>query len=175
MRPDLQDVGGLHRADAVMGRPNIVVQLASREKVAAFREGLGDVLGVTAIEMSPKAFWILGGLDALYLTLSRAERWGSRPLPPHTAALLRTTDEDRRSGMPPYVITGLVLREDEPNTAEHGIPLVVRAVLRLVAETNKSNPGELRTVGFFEHELFASGGTPKEIAALLAKSIDLES
>jgi hypothetical protein len=155
-----------------MGRPNIIVQLPTREKVRGFREGLGDTVGVVALELEPKVFWTLGGLDALYLTLSRAERWGSRPLPPHTAALLRTTDEEQTNGMPPYVITGLVLKEDEPNTAKHGIPLLMRAVLRLANETNKANPGAIRTVGFFEHELFASGGTPKEIAALLAKSVD---
>jgi hypothetical protein len=79
----------------VTGRPNIIVQLPTREKVRAFRDGLGDTLGVVALEMEPKVFWTLGGLDALYLTLSRAERWGSRPLPPHTAALLRTTELNR--------------------------------------------------------------------------------
>ena len=156
-----------------MGRPNIIVQLPNRETVRAFREGLGDSLGVVALEMEPKVFWTLGGLDALYLTLSRAERWGSRPLPPHTAGLLRTTEQDQKGGMPPYVITGLVLREDEPNTAEQGIPLLVGAVLRLANETNKGSPGAIRTVGFFEYELFASGGTPEEIASLLAKCIDL--
>jgi hypothetical protein len=156
-----------------MGRPNIIVQLPTREKVRAFREGVGDTLGVVALELEPKVFWTLGGLDALYLTLSRAERWGSRPLPPHTAALLRTTEQEQKNGMPPYVITGMVLKEDEPNTPEHGVPLLVKAVLRLANETNKGNPGTIRTVGFFEHELFASGGSPKEIAALFAKSVDL--
>ncbi len=75
--------------------------------------------------------------SGLYVILTRAERWGSRPIPPHTGALLHTTEEDQKEGMPQYIVTGLVLTEDESNTDDDFcIPLLVKAVRSVVEEVN---------------------------------------
>jgi hypothetical protein len=63
------------------------------------------------------------GLDATFLLLPAAERWGSRPIS-GKAQLLRTTSEDRENGMPRFVVTGIVLgrhqRSDPRNKTRRG-------------------------------------------------------
>ena len=102
-------------------RPTIIVQLPTREKVNAFRVGVGGVGGIVTLGLDPKTFTNLAGLDALYLSLTRAERWGAPPLPYYSAAMFRTTAEDQHEGMPPYIVTGMLPREGDPNTAAFAI------------------------------------------------------
>jgi hypothetical protein len=148
--------------------PTLVVQFATREKVAEFRSGLGDAGGVVALGVDPAAFRTLAGLDALYLSITRAEQWGARPLPPHTATILRTTEADQREGMPKYILAGLVLRDGEPNTASFAVPLIVEALRRAVEEVNAKEPGAIRTLGLFEFELTFKDTPVQEVAASLA-------
>lgn len=153
-------------------RPSILVQMGSRAKVSQFREGLGDTLGVVVLGLESKAFWTLAGIDALFLTFTRAERFGSRPLPPYVAALLRTSDEYRREGTPPYVITGVNLQpEDDPYSASLGIPCILSAVLKVAAETNAATPGAIRTIGFFEYELSFKRTPLVEIGRIFGSSL----
>ena len=152
-------------------RPTVVVQLPTREKVNAFRSGLGNTCGIVALGSDPKTLWTLAGIDAFYLSLTRAERWGARPLQPHSVALLRTTESDQREGMPPYIVTGLVLKDDEPNTGAFCIPLLVKAMLAVIDGANAQHPGVIRTIGFFEFELTFPGTSLTEVAGLLASSL----
>jgi hypothetical protein len=149
----------------------VVVQLGTREKVNAFRAGVGDVGGIVTLGLDPKTFMNLAGLDALYLSLTRTERWGSHPLPHYSAALLRTTAEDQREGMPPYIVTGLLLEEGDPNTAAFAIPHIAKAVLNVVDEVNASNPRAIRTVGFFEFELSFHGTNLTEVGRVFAEAL----
>jgi hypothetical protein len=111
------------------------------------------------------------GIDALYLSITRAEQWGALPRPPYAATLLRTTEADQKEGMPKYVVTGLVLRDGDPNTAAFAIPLIIRATRTVIDEVNAKSPGTIRTIGFFEHELTFPGATVKDVAGVLAASI----
>ena len=139
--------------------PNIVVCLPSLEKVAEFRQGLGDTFGIIAIGPASDAMGKLAGIDAFYLSLGRAERWGSRPIPPHTVAVLHTSQTDQQSGIPPFVITGFLLKEGETPQVDAVLPLLFNCVLDAVAEVNTQQPGAIRTVGFFAFELTAGGAT----------------
>ena len=152
-------------------RPNILVQLSKREDVESFRSGLGDTRGVTVLGLDPKTLWRLAGLDALYLSLPRAEQWGSRLIPPHEAALLRTTAEELQSGMPPYIVTGLILNEDDPNTASFLIPILMDAVLRVVERQNTTHPGAIRSIGFFEYELKLPGITLDDVGRAFGQAL----
>jgi len=61
----------------MLGHPTIVVQLSTRQSVNAFRAGLGNGASVVALGLDPSHFRTLAGIDALYVSLTRAERWGA--------------------------------------------------------------------------------------------------
>jgi hypothetical protein len=151
----------------------MIVQLSTPEKVDAFRSGSGDEPRIVALGIDSSKFMRLAGLDALYMSLPRAERWGSKPLAPYRAALLRTTDSDQREGMPRYIITGMVLRSEDPNTAAFGVPRILTAVMERVVEVNTANPRSIRTVGFFEYELTFPGSGLAEVGRLFAQALSL--
>jgi hypothetical protein len=153
---------------------SILIQFSTRGRARAFRSGLGNVTNIIAISLNPETFWTIGGVDAVYLSLTRAERWGSRPLPPHQAAILETSYEDRGQGLPPYIITGLVMGEDEPNDAKHGIPLLAHAIDEAICQANAKQAGLIRTIGFFEFELEFRGTPIEEIGRLFAVSFGLK-
>jgi hypothetical protein len=150
----------------------VIVQLSTRAKVASFRQGLGDALGVIALGPETEASWKLAGIDAFYLSLTRAERWGVRPLAPHTLAVLRTPSVDQENGMPPFIITGVVLDAEDPNTAMFCIPLIVRELWRAVERINADQPGAIRTIGLFEFELTYPGSSLAESAKILVEALN---
>jgi len=152
-------------------RPTIMIQQSTRERVVAVRAGLGDVENVVVVGMDAKAFETLPGLDAIYMSLTRAERWGARPLAPHEVGVLETGKSGAEAGFPPYVMTGLILEENEQNTAQVAVPLLVRAVLRVAAERNAARSGVIRTVGFPEFELTYAGASAEDIGRLIATSL----
>jgi len=146
----------------------ITIQFDSREKVEAFRSGLGSVQNIVVLGIAPELFWTIGGVDALYLSLPRAERWGSRPQPPHVVEAIPTSKHDRESGFPPYILTGFVLADDEPNTPAFGFPLLADALTRAVADVNKRQSDAIRCVGFFEFELTFPGVSLIDLGRLFA-------
>lgn len=152
-------------------RPTLVIQQATRERVTAFRAGLGDTESVAVLGIDAKTFSTLPGLDAAYVSLTRTERWGSRPLAPHEVAILETGSTGAEEGLPPMIITGLVLKDDEPNTAATCMPLIIRAVLRAAGERNAALPGSIRTIGFFEFELTFPGASATDVGRMLAASL----
>jgi len=133
--------------------PVFIVQFNARQKVERFRAGLGDTSKVVALGIDDGTFWTVAGIDALYLSLSRAERWGARPLPPYRVALFPTTDADQATGLPRHILAGLVLKEADPNTAAFGLPILAKSILRVVNEHNAAAPAPIRTIGVFEFEL----------------------
>jgi hypothetical protein len=155
-----------------VGRPNIVVQLSNRQKVAEFRAGIGDAIGIIALGPETEASWRTAGIDSFYLSVTRAERWGARPILPHTVAVLRTSGADREDGFPPFIITGFLLREGEPDTAEYCIPRIVTALFDAIDEVNTGQPGAIRTLGFFEFELSFKGSTLADVGHLLVDSLE---
>jgi len=73
--------------------------------------------------------------------------------------VLHTSQTDQQSGIPPFVITGFLLKEGETPQADAVLPLLFNCVLDAVAEVNTLKPGAIRTVGFFAFELTAGGAT----------------
>src|SRR5260370_38851260 len=52
------------------------------------------------------------GLDAIFLILPAAERWGAMPIPGQCQRL-QTTSDDQHKGMPPYVVTAVAIRPED--------------------------------------------------------------
>ena len=151
--------------------PFFVVELPTPKKAGRFRSAAGPSPFFAVLESRASALWTFRELDALYLSLPRAERWGSRPLPPHTAAILETTVVDQHKGLPRFVVTGLTLGQGEENTATNCVPLIVRAVRRAVALHNAANEMPIRAVGFFEHELTFAGSSLSDVARVFAAAV----
>ena len=73
--------------------------------------------------------------------------------------------------MPKYLVTGLVLKDDDPNTAAFGIPLILKATRTAIDEANAQSPGAIGTIGFFEYELTFAGASLTDVARLLVASL----
>lgn len=86
-------------------RPALVIQLAKRERVAAFRAGLGGAEDVVVPGIDAKTFSTLPRLDAVYLSLTSTERWGSCPLAPREAAILETGSTGAQEGAASSLVT----------------------------------------------------------------------
>src|SRR5262249_8650498 len=81
------------------------------------------------------------GMDALFLVLPAAEKWGAKPLP-GKAQVLKTDSEDQRNGMPRYVVTGVLLRPSDPRGAIPETKLLIMSALEAVREFNRAGGGE---------------------------------
>ena len=92
-------------------------------------------------------FWSMPGLDCLFLTLSQAEEWGSKPLPPYTCAVLSTPPWRRADGFPPYAVTGMVLKDEDPKDSDFVVPLVIKAAVSAVLDFNRHEGDVIQTVG----------------------------
>jgi hypothetical protein len=108
------------------------------------------------------------GLDAIFLVLPAAERWGAR-LIPGKAQLLETSSEDRRGGMPDYVVTGVALRTDDPRGPVPETRILIGTALEAVRQFNPAHKGgEIRRLGFWAVNLL-KGVTPEQLATILAE------
>jgi hypothetical protein len=116
----------------------------------------------------------LAGIDALYLSLTRAEQFGSQPIPPHTVAVLRTSPVHREEGFPPFIITGYLLNQGEPDTADAVLPRIVASIVGAIDDVNAREPGAIRTLGLFEYELSFKDRTLTDSARLLAASLEAD-
>jgi hypothetical protein len=148
-------------------KPTLILQQKNRERLTFVRDGLGGCKQIVPLGIDDQAFWKLAGLDALYVSLSMAERWGSRPIPPHTAMVLKTTDNDRAEGLPPFIVTGMLLDNGEQDTGRFSVPLVIAAIVREVLLFSKSNDVKIETVGIFERIFSYSDIEPWELGVLI--------
>lgn len=106
------------------------------------------------------------GLDAVFLVLPAAEKWGARPIP-GKAQVLETSNEDRGAGMPAHIVTGVVLLPDDPRGPIPETKILVSAALRAVHEYNQENRGgAIRKLGFWAVNLLR-GVTPRQLSTIL--------
>jgi hypothetical protein len=106
------------------------------------------------------------GLDAVFLVVPAAERWGAKPVP--GAQVLKTSVDDQRDGMTPYVVAGGVLRAGDPRDPVQDARMVVGTVLNAIREFNQANRDkEIRKLGFWVVNLLG-GVTPQQLSAVFA-------
>jgi hypothetical protein len=96
-----------------------------------------------AIYMRPPA-----GLDAVFLSLPAAEKWGpdfrSRQM-----QILTTREKDRLEGFPPFIITGVNLGPDDPKDPASQVRIVLTESASAVKEFNTKIRDGIKNVGFF--------------------------
>ena len=107
------------------------------------------------------------GLDALFLVLPAAEKWGARTLP-GKAQVLKTSQDDQRDGMPPYVVTGVVLQPGDPRGPIPETEMLIRTALDAICEFNVSHKAEgIHNLGFWAVNLL-NGVTPQQLSKIFA-------
>ncbi len=107
------------------------------------------------------------GLDAVFLVVPAAERWGAKPVP--GAQIFKTSVDDQRDGMPPYVVAGGVLRAGDPRDPVQDAKMVIGAVLNAIREFNQANRDKvIHKLGFWAVNLL-NGVTPQQLATVFAE------
>jgi hypothetical protein len=126
-------------------KPRLIFADEREEIVKRLRQAFDGCLELTAVKLSPAQFRCLEGLDALFLTLPYAERWGAKPIL-YRAQVLKTRGEDE--GMPPYVIAGGAFHPDQIRDARYELRQVIASALDSVEAFNRENSEKILTVGF---------------------------
>jgi hypothetical protein len=109
------------------------------------------------------------GIEALYLPLAAAERWGSRPII-HEAQILPTSQQDQSEGLPPFIITGTCLAPDDERGPIPETTLLVSVVFKAVRTFNRTNPREIRVIGFWAYNLL-KGIAPMQLRRIFETSV----
>jgi hypothetical protein len=127
-------------------KPRLIFADEKEEVVDRLRQSFAGCPDLTAIKVPLSQFRSLTELDALFLTLPYAERWGAKPIL-FKAQVLKTKGEEE--GMPAYVIAGGAFHPDQIRDARYELRHVIASVLDAVEAFNRRNPAKIRAVGFF--------------------------
>ena len=153
-------------------RPRILIAEPRHEVADRLREGLSDSRDISVVEMGRDQFTALPLLDAEYLPLPYAERWGSQPLPFYKAEVLKTATIDAElpgGSVPRYVVTGVTL--PGPLGAVDELRIIITAVLDAIRSFNSQNTEQIRTVGFWSQFLLRHL-SPEEAAGTIRSAYE---
>ena len=132
-------------------KPTFIFGDPDSERAKLLQQGFASHPQITACLLKPHELRALPNLDAFYLSIMAAERWGSFTPPPaiHEARVLKTTPKDQADGWPPFVIAGVALREGEDLfDTKRGLALIVRAVIEAVTKFNAHEHEAIQNIGF---------------------------
>jgi len=127
-------------------KPQLIFADEREAIVEQLQRAFEGCLELKAIKLPPAQLRSLEGLDALYLTLPYAERWGAKPIL-YKAQILKTRVADEN--MPPFVIAGGAFHPDQIRDVRYEVRQVIASVLDAVEIFNRENPEKIRTVGFW--------------------------
>jgi hypothetical protein len=147
-------------------RPKLIFSDSNENVIKQLRQAFEGCPELTALMLKPDELPKLDGLDALFLTLIAAERWGPR-LIFYKSQVLKTRPEDR--AMPPYIVTGIAMNVDDPRTRDPSseLKLVITAVLDAVESYNSENGDPIKTVGLWTNMLSVDSVDPIEAGQII--------
>src|ERR1035438_7552012 len=113
-------------------------------------------------------------LDALWVTIMGAvELFGAVPLfPLHEAFVLKTPAARLQRGFPPYGIAGVAISPDDPRTPEHGLQLMIPALLKAVRVFNSMKAGQILRVGILPEDLALKALSPVTVFGIIRHLYD---
>jgi hypothetical protein len=148
-------------------KPTFVLIDERTDIVEKLRAGLEGFPYITVMSLRPSESHKIPELDAEYLSLPAAERWGARPLV-HQAQVLEIPAQDReKHGMPRYVITGVAMAEADPRDPRFELKLWMRAVVEAVNTFNRSHANPIQKIGVWTEWIGLNRIDAKEGARLL--------
>jgi hypothetical protein len=149
-------------------RPQLVIAVDNSHNLRRMRQGLAGCPEITVLELPADKLATRADLDAIFLPLPAAERWGSRPLL-HTAHILSAKRPEGlpSADMPPYVITGVAMAPDDPREPAFELQLIVTSVLEAVQAFNATHPGAVQVIGFWAGNLCVDQLGPERVGKIL--------
>ncbi|MDQ1637733.1 MAG: hypothetical protein QOF62_1072 [Pyrinomonadaceae bacterium] len=133
-------------------KPKLLFSDDNADLVRKLEEAFNGCPDLTARVLEPHELPTLEKLDALYVTFMAAERWRTE-LVFYESQVLKTRPEDE--GWPPYIVTGIALKPDDPRAGNptEELKLVMNAVLDAIESYNSSNNFPIKNVGFWSESL----------------------
>jgi hypothetical protein len=92
------------------------------------------------------------GLDAILLTLPAAERWNP-DFRARRAQVLSTSEEDRKEGFPPFIVTGVNLVPGEPEDLPSQLRILLERGFQAVEEINNTSERQIGRLGIWAMDL----------------------
>lgn len=145
-------------------KPKLIFADEREEMVERLQRAFAGCQELQAVCVSPPIFRRMEGLDALFLTLPLAERWGARPIL-YKAQVLKTRGVDE--GMPPYVLAGGAFHPDQISDAKYELRQVIVSVLEAVEAFNRDNSEQILAVGFWTGISSMSDLSPEEAGQVI--------
>ena len=153
--------------DNRVGLRRLTLVVDNDQQHATLREALTSGTVRVLDTYDRNRIWSAPAEAAVHVSIPVAERWGSQPLV-HTAQLLETTPDDRKNGMPRYVIAGVALRPHEERPRDDVVRLAVGELQRVVREHNRrSHATPIHEVVALASTLGAHGDDLEWFGALL--------
>jgi hypothetical protein len=129
-------------------KPDLIVSEPNGERAMLMRRGVGEFSHIRVLHLNSNDLRGLPELDAIYLTIMAAERWGAHPIV-HQAQVLETKPDDRIAGWPAYVVAGVAMKSEDPREPSNELRLIIRSAINAVEGFNAQNKKRLiQTVGF---------------------------
>jgi hypothetical protein len=149
-------------------RHQLIIAVDDHENAMSMCKGLAGCAEITVVELLPEKLPAHAALDAMFLPLPAAERWGARPLL-HKAQILHTQPAAGTPpvGMPPYVITGVAMAPDDPQDPRFELQLIMTAVLDAVESFNAAHPEAIRVIGLWAGHLCVDRLEPEQIGKII--------
>ena len=144
---------------------SIIVSFVDPMRLTLFRRGARSAPNVVALGIAPQALMTTPGIDAIYLSFTAAEQWGSKPLGPGEVGLLHTSADERVRGMAPFILYGIDLNVGDPDTAEFVVPLVARGI----EDQLKVSQAPIKTIGIPD-DLWMLNKDAEELGRLFARA-----
>ena len=142
-------------------RPNLIISDAKQETVQLLQKGVAGCEEITVLQLKPDQLLYVEGLDAFYISVTGAERWGALPIS-HKAQVLRTAPDDAEKGYPPYVIAGGLFEMEDPSDPRFYLRVIMNTVLDAVKSFNAENNGVIKKIGFWADDLCFSSMNPAQ-------------
>ena len=149
-------------------RPQLIIAVDDHENAMSMRKGLAGCAEIAILELPSEKLPALATLDAMFLPLPAAERWGARPLL-HKAQILPTqlAASTPPFGMPPYVITGVAMAPDDPQNPRFELQLIMTAVLNAVESFNAAHPEAIQVIGLGAGHLCVDRLEPDQVGKII--------
>ena len=149
-------------------RPQLIIAVDNKHNLMRMCEGLAGCPEITILELPVDKLPMRSELDAVFLPLPAAERWGARPLL-YKAQILNAQGADGIPSveMPPYVVTGVAMAPDDPHEPAFELELIVISVLEAVQAFNTKHPGAIQVIGFWGGNLCIDQLGPERVGKLL--------
>lgn|GEM_PF-7126946 len=129
----------------------LIISVVENHDADLLRLGLKNLENITVVVLRPDQLWKRKDIDAIFLSLPAAERWGAVPII-HQAQVLKTKVEDRTKGWPPYAVSGVAMARQDPRDPIFELQLILDSVFKAV-ELFNTNSEQIQAIGFWAEDL----------------------